>query len=227
MIKQLLTATLAVAVAAFAVQSVNAASFTVLPVFGGGFNPDFSPNPGFDPNGSEPGIVQVDFLLQFDGMGDAPTFGAVVFNAETAGGVMPEPSFPTYTALPVLGADPPGPPPAPELLATNADLGDGTDLIDITVGVGAGDLSAETAAVGTGAGTLVGQIFVAFDGTSGTVSTSLSEAGINNAGVLEVLQDAVLIGGTLELGATVIPEPTSAGLVCLALAGVAGLRRRS
>ncbi len=211
----------------------NAASFTVTPIFVAGLDPTtFDPIPGFEPgvNPSGPTVVQIDFLLEYEGAeGD---FGAVTFdvllenltNTTVVGWQATNPTIDSNG-----GGVPGGLAP---LFANNADLGIADDLRNITVGIASGLTGASDPRLGVGVapGTIIGSLFLDWDGLSGigTITTQVTEGGYSNGGQLVVDTGAVTLGGVVTLGSTAapVPEPSAMVLAGLGLAGLVGVARR-
>jgi hypothetical protein len=145
-----------------------AGTYSVTPTFAGAFNAAFEPIAGYDPLSGDPAIVQIDFIATFAAGGAGELgFGAVTFDIGT--GAADDVTVPGWQAtnpsVDTNGAAPGGVFP---LFANNGDFGNGTDLVDIVVGVAAG-LNPASATdprvkVGLGAGTNVGTLFLDWTG---------------------------------------------------------------
>ena len=205
--------------------TVNAGTFTVTPVVGEAFTPDFSGTVAFDPMnpGSEDVVLQVDLLLDVANL-DPGVEGLanLAFNVDL-GGLSPFTGT-GYNANPELTFDNNGPLPGgiTPIFPTNQDAGaDTSDLQDIIVSLAGGQTNAAAVGVGQGSPANIGNIFVPYNGASDgnvTISVVGTQASGAAGGVFTVIDGATFPVGELVLGAVATgptADPASGSIIDL------------
>lgn len=211
----------------------QAGTYSVYGVTSAAYTPDFSSsiaNPDISINTGTPAVYQVDFYVTYtNGGGDERGFANVLFDINFSGNSLANDTLspgwsPANPTVDTNGTLPGG---NASLFFTNTDAGTEGDLQYILTSIpkiSEANTSDPRQHIGEGAGTLLGSIFVDWDGV-GTETLNINLGGASYArttdGFLIYDSNGTLIDTSLTFG---VPEPASMGLLGIAALGL--LRRR-